>query len=198
MEKHKILTQEELLQIFKEANGILEGHFLLTSGLHSDIYFEKFRVLKHPEYVEKLCKQMAAYFADSGIELVIGPTTGGVILSYEVGKQLNTEAIFAEAAEDGKGRILKRGFKIDKGQKVLIVDDVLTTGRSVKEVIKLVEDNGGNIQGIAVMVDRSNGKVDFGYSLKALLSIDVKAYKQEDCPMCKEGIPLIKPGSRKN
>ena len=198
MEGYGNLTQKELLQIFRETNGILEGHFLLTSGLHSDIYFEKFQVLKHPKHVEQLCMEIASYFTNFGIELVIGPTTGGIILSYEVGRQLGTEAIFAEPADNGKGRILKRGFKIGKAQKVLIVDDILTTGKSIKEVIKLVEDNGGDIKGIAVMLDRSNGNVDFDYPLKALLSMDVKAYNAEVCPMCKKGIPLIKPGSRKN
>jgi orotate phosphoribosyltransferase len=193
----KKLTQEELLQIFKKTNGILEGHFLLTSGLHSDQYFEKFQVLKHPNYVEVLCEEMANYFRDQNVDVVVGPTTGGVILSYEVGKQLGTEAIFAEPAGDGNGRILKRGFTIEKGQKVLIVDDVLTTGRSVKEVIKLVESYGGVIVGIAIMVDRSNGTTDLGYPMKSLLQVDVKAYTPEECPMCQAGIPITQRGSRK-
>ncbi len=187
--------QQEIFEIFQKAQALLKGHFLLSSGLHSDLYFEKFQVLQHPEYVEILCKKLASLFQGDNIEVVVGPTTGGVIIAYEVAKNLKTRSIFAES--EGKRRVFKRGFGLKKGERVLIVDDILTTGKSVNEVIDLVKKNDGEIIGIGLLLDRSGGKVDFGYPLKPLAVTEVKNYPPEECPLCKKGQPLVKPGSRK-
>jgi len=189
------VDQNEIFGIFKKAGALLKGHFLLSSGLHSDIYFEKFQVLQHPEYVEILCRKLAALFRDDNVEVVVGPTTGGVIIAYEVAKNLKTRSIFAESG-DGS-RIFKRGFDIKKGERTLIVDDILTTGGSVKEVIQLVKEHEGNIVGIGLLLDRSGAKAKFDYPLKTLATTEVTNYRPEECPQCKKGEPLIKPGSRK-
>lgn len=187
--------QKEIFDIFKKAKALLAGHFLLSSGLHSDIYFEKFQVLQYPEYVEVLCRKLANFFKDDKIQVVVGPTTGGVIIAYEVAKNLGTRSIIAEPGE--VGRIFKRGFSISQGERVLIVDDILTTGGSLREVIELVEKNQGDIRGIGVLLDRSGGEVKFDYPLKPLAVTKAAQYRPEECPLCKAGQPLIKPGSRK-
>jgi orotate phosphoribosyltransferase len=188
-------NQKEIFDIFEKSGSLLKGHFLLSSGLHSGLYFEKFQVLQHPEYVEILCRKLAECFKDETIEVVVGPTTGGVIIAYEVAKNLKVRSIFAEPGDTG--RIFKRGFSLKKGEHVLIVDDILTTGGSVNEVIQLVEKNEGSILGIGVLLDRSGGKAKFDYPLKALAVAEVTNYRPEECPLCKKGEPLIKPGSRK-
>ena len=188
-------NQNEIFDIFEKTGALLKGHFLLSSGLHSGLYFEKFQVLQYPEYVEILCRKLAAFFKDDRVEVVVGPTTGGVIIAYEVAKNLKVRSIFAESGD--QGRIFKRGFSLQKGERVLIVDDILTTGGSVHEVIQLVKNYEGNILGIGVLLDRSGGKVKFDYPLKALAVTEVTNYHREECPMCKTGEPLIKPGSRK-
>ena len=184
-----MLTNEQVLQIFKDSGALLQGHFKLTSGLHSDTYFEKFQVLQYPRYVEQLCAEMARRFRDDGIQLVLGPTTGGVLLAYEVGKQLGTRGIFAEKGESG-GRVLKRGFKINPGERVLVVDDVLTTGGSVMDTIEVMRQNGGVLAGVALLVDRTGGETDFGVRTEALLSLKVDKFDPADCPLCRSGIPL--------
>jgi orotate phosphoribosyltransferase len=188
-------NKNEIFEIFKKSGALLKGHFLLSSGLHSDIYFEKFQVLQHPPYVEILCGKLAQLFSDDNVELVVGPTTGGVIIAYEVAKHLGTRAIFAESGNEG--RIFKRGFGINKGERVLIVDDILTTGGSLREVIELVKEYEGKILGIGILLDRSGGKTEFDYPLRPLAVTDVQNYQPEECPMCKRGEPLVKPGSRK-
>ncbi len=190
------VNQNEIFEIFRKSGALLKGHFLLSSGLHSNIYFEKFQVLQYPEYVEILCRKLAWLFKDNKVEVVVGPTTGGVIIAYEVAKNLGTRSIFAEAGDEG--RIFKRGFNLKKGEKTLIVDDILTTGGSIKEVIQLVKKHEGDILGIGILLDRSGGKVQFNYPLKPLAVTEVQNYRQEECPMCKKGQPLTKPGSRKS
>ena len=188
-------NQQEIFEIFEKVGALLKGHFLLSSGLHSDLYFEKFQVLQYPEYVEVLCKKLASLFKDDKIEVVVGPTTGGIIIAYEVAKNLKTRSIFAES--EAEGRVFKRGFNLKKGERVLIVDDILTTGKSLNEVVDLVKQYDGKIIGIGVLLDRSGGNVEFGYPLKALATTEVKNYSPASCPLCKKGEPLVKPGSRK-
>lgn len=188
------VDQKEVFDIFEKAGALLKGHFLLSSGLHSDTYFEKFQVLQYPQYVEILCRKMASLFRDDNVELVVGPTVGGVIIAYEVARHLKVRSIFAEPGD--KDRIFKRGFSIRKGERVLIVDDILTTGGSAKEVVQLVEKHQGNIRGVGLLLDRSGGKVKFDYPLRVLATTEVTNYRPEECPLCKKGEPLVKPGSR--
>ncbi|UCB53691.1 MAG: orotate phosphoribosyltransferase [Candidatus Zixiibacteriota bacterium] len=189
------MDQKEVFEIFEKARALLKGHFLLSSGLHSDTYFEKFQVLQYPQYVEILCRKMASLFKDDRVEVVVGPTTGGVIIAYEVAKSLKVRSIFAEPGDEG--RIFKRGFSIKKGERVLIVDDILTTGGSAREVVRLVEKHQGSILGIGLLLDRSGGKVKFDYPLRVLATTEVTNYRPEECPLCLKGEPLVKPGSRK-
>lgn len=188
------VDQKEVFDIFEKAGALLKGHFLLSSGLHSDTYFEKFQVLQYPQYVESLCRKMASLFRDDHVELVVGPTIGGVIIAYEVARHLKVRSIYAEPGDEG--RIFKRGFSIKKGERVLIVDDILTTGGSAREVVQLVEKHQGSIQGVGLLLDRSGGKVKFDYPLRVLATTDVTNYPPEKCPLCKKGEPLVKPGSR--
>lgn len=176
---------------------MLEGHFLLSSGRHSDVYFEKFTLLRQPPYVEKLCRMMADDFREDGVELVVGPTTGGMLLAYEVAKQLGTDSIYAEAGADGDSRIFKRGFSIDPETRVLIVDDIFTTGRSLREVILLCESYQAEIIGLGEIMDRSGGDIKFDYPLKALTTVSAKSWDVSDCPLCAKNIPLTQRGSRK-
>jgi orotate phosphoribosyltransferase len=185
-----MLTQEQVLQIFQDSGALLSGHFQLASGLHSGAYFEKFQVLQHPKYVEQLCGELAARFKEDKIDVVLGPTTGGVLLAYEIGKQLGTRGIFAERAEKG-GRVLKRGFKIDPGQRVLVVDDVLTTGGSVWDTIEVVKQSGAILAGVGLLVERTGGMIDFGVRTEALLSVSVEKYEPAECPLCKAGMALV-------
>lgn len=187
---HHMLSQEQVMKIFEASGALLHGHFELSSGLHSDTYFEKFQVLQYPRYVEQLCVEIAERFKNDSIELVLGPTTGGVLLAYEVGKQLGTRGIFAEKSDSG--RTLKRGFKIHPGERVLVVDDVLTTGGSVRDTIDVVRQNDGLLVGVGLLVDRTGGDIEFGVKTEALLSVKVEKHDPSDCPLCKAGVPLVK------
>lgn len=181
-------------EIFKKSGAILEGHFLLTSGLHSPIYWEKFRILQYPNYTEQLCRLISAHFSKQKAQVVAGPTTGGIILAYEVARQLGVRGIFAEK-EGANGRAFKRGFGINSGERVLIVDDVLTTGKSIREVLSLVAEQGGIVIGIGVLVDRSEQEQEFSVPLFSCLRSITPTYKPQECPLCAAGIPLTKPGS---
>ncbi len=190
------LTEEQTLKLFTDSGALLNGHFKLTSGRHSDLYYEKFTILKNPAVCEPLCRQMARLFADKQVEVVVGPTTGGVLIAYEVAKELGVHSLYAEPGESGDKRIFKRGFSLNPGQRVLIVDDIVTTGRSMFEVISLVESYDAKIVGIGAMLDRSGGGVDLGYPLSALTTVSADSWTPEDCPMCKKGQELTQRGSR--
>ena len=187
------MTQEEVKDIFRRTGAMLEGHFLLTSGRHSEYYIEKFNVLQHPQETQKLCEAMAEKYKDAQIETVVGPVTGGILLAHETGKALGTRAIFTER-ENGL-MTFRRGFKLKPGEKVLIVEDVVTTGGSIKEVIAAVHDAGGDVAGVSMLVDRSGGNLDFGgIPYSALLTLSVASFSPKDCPLCQKGIPLTKRG----
>ena len=181
-------------KMFEKSGAVLRGHFLLSSGMHSPVYWEKFQVLQYPEYTEQLCGMIADYFVDGDVEVVAGPTTGGVILAYETARQLGVRGIFAEKKESG-GREFRRGFKISPGERVLIVDDVFTRGGSLKDTVDAVNALGGKIVGIGVLVDRSPEKIDFGLPFFSCHRTEVIAYKPDECPLCAQKIPLVKPGS---
>ena len=184
-------------QIFEKSGALLKGHFLLASGLHSPVYWEKALVMQYPAYTEKLCRMIADRYRKSGAQVVAGPTTPGIIIAYEVARQVGARSIFAERDESGSGRVFRRGFQIDPGEKVLIVDDVMTTGGSVNEVIAAVKKLGGNIVGVGVFILRSAQEPDFGVPFYACHRTEVITYQPGQCPLCAQGIPLVKPGSSK-
>lgn len=167
----------------------MDGHFLLTSGRHSPAYVEKFRLLERPECTEPLCRLIADRFRGNEPELVAAPTTGGIIMSYEVARLLGLRGIFAE--KDADGRSFQRGFEIGRGERTLVVDDVLTTGGSIVDVIKAVRRAGGEPIGVGVLVDRSGGRTDFGLPFYACATLDLPSYDAGSCPLCDAGTPLI-------
>jgi orotate phosphoribosyltransferase len=194
----KYMTEQEILQILKDSNALLEGHFILTSGLHSPQYIEKFRLLERPKLTEILCKELAEKFKNDNVTVVVGPMTGGIILAHEVAKQLGTKSIFTERV-DGK-MAFRRGFTLSPADRILIVEDIITTGGSVHEVIDAIHNLGlinqtPTIVGIGCLVDRSSGRAKFDVPFKPLLTMDVVTYEQDDCPLCKSGSKAIKPGS---
>lgn len=188
------MTNEEVLQIFKDCGALLEGHFKLSSGLHSSKYLQCAKVLQHPETAQKLCKEIAQKLKDIKIDVVIGPAMGGVVIAYELARQLGVRGIFTERV-DGKVT-LRRGFALEKGERCLIAEDVVTTGKSTKEVIDAIKENGAEVVACASLIDRSNGAVDFGVPLASMAKVVVETFEEAACPMCKEGLPLEKPGSR--
>ncbi len=188
---------ENVVAMFEKSGALLKGHFLLASGLHSPVYWEKARVLQYPEYVEKLCRMIADHYRKAGAQVVAGPTTPGIILAYETARQLGVRGIFAEKDEAAGIREFRRGFSISPGEKVLVVDDIMTTGGSVREVIDAVKKLGGNVIGIGVLVLRPAQKIDFGVPLYSCHRAEEIAYPAAKCPLCTAGIPLVRPGSSK-
>lgn len=189
MKLSKTASPEDIL---KDCGAILKGHFLLTSGLHSDTYVEKFKILQYPLLTDRLCKPIAKRFAKTKPNVVLGAATGGIIISHAVGRLLSTRSIFAER-ENGE-LALRRGFNIEKDEKVLIVDDIMTTGGSILELMDLVKNSGGLIVGIGVLVDRSGGEIDMGVPVFPLVTLDIPTYKPDECPLCKENMPLTSRG----
>lgn len=179
-----------MIEILKESEALLEGHFLLTSGKHSDRYVQCAKVLRYPDKAEKILKPVADRLRELNIDLLVGPAMGGIIVAYELGRQLGVEAIFTERV-DGKME-LRRGFEVKEGQNIVICEDVVTTAKSSMEVKELLESMGGKVVAIASIIDRSNVDIDVISALK----LEIEAYDQEECPLCKQGIPYIKPGSR--
>ncbi len=190
--------EEKVLEILKKSESLLEGHFLLSSGLHSDRYLQCARVFQYPEYSEKLCKFLKDKIASSGIKAdkVISPAIGGILIGYELSRQLSVPNIFAERDDSGKMTI-RRGFSIKKGENILVVEDVVTTGGSVKEVIDLVENAAGKVVGISAIANRGKEENPFEYPFVYLIRLNFKTYTPETCPLCKKGLPIEKPGSKK-
>ncbi len=186
------MTTEELIKSFRTTGALLDGHFLLTSGRHSDKYFEKFALLSEPDVVKRMCASMADYFKNEDVDIVVGAATGGIILAYEVGKNLDTRGIFSERIEEQM--TFRRGFSLEKDQRVLLVDDVVTTGGSIFELIELVKSMEAVIVGIAVMFYRTDGEVNFAIPTHSLYAEVIDSWEPEDCPQCKQGIPLTHRG----
>ena len=184
--------------VLQQSGALLEGHFLLTSGRHSNRYIEKFRLLERPDLTSQLCAEIARRFANDGIECVAGPVTGGIILAFEVARHLGCRAVYAERGEDGQGFVLRRGFTLRPGEKVLVVEDIVTTGGSVRQVVETVREAGGDVAGVALLVDRSGGKADFGAErVEPLLRMDIESWAPDEVPAeitARYG-PAIKPGS---
>ncbi len=189
------LSDNQIKEVFIETGALLEGHFLLTSGKHSNVYFQCAKVLQHTEYTEQICANIAEHFKDKKIDTVIAPAIGGIIVGQEVARQLKKRFIFAE--REDKKLTLRRGFSLEAGENVLVCEDVVTTGGSVFEVIDIVKKSGANVVGVGTIVDRSGGKVDFGFPQMSTVMMNAVTYLPEECPLCKENLPLVKPGSRK-
>lgn len=189
------MDRAEMERIFKQTGLMLEGHFLLTSGRHSNRYMQCAKLFQYPEYSEMICKDLADRFAGQKIDMVVGPAVGGIIMSYEMARQFNVPNIFAER-ENG-AMTLRRGFSIPEGAKVLVVEDVVTTGGSVREVMDIVAEAKAEVVGVCVVVDRSGGKIDFGVPFEAAYETEIQSYEPSQCPLCEQGLELVKPGSRK-
>jgi len=179
----------EAERLLRDAGALLEGHFQLASGRHSAVYAEKFRLLEQPTQTEALCRMIADWARRLEPELVAGPTTGGIIVSYEVARLLGVRGIFAESA-NGVGREFRRGFTIAPGERTLVVDDVLTTGGSVRDVLEAVRRAGGEVAGVAVLIDRTAGKANFNAPFFACLTLYLETYEPVDCPLCQDKVPL--------
>ena len=192
-----MISDARVEEILKEAGVLLEGHFLLTSGRHSNRYLQCAKIFRNTKYSEELCAALGEKYKDENIEVVIGPAMGAVQMAYEVSRSLQCENFFTERDEAGK-MTLRRGFVVTPGMRVLVVEDVVTTGGSVREVIELVKAAGGVVVGVGSIVDRTAGKVDFGVPFKAVYAADVQSFEADECPLCKAGeLELVKPGSRK-
>lgn len=190
------MDRKEAFRIFEETGALQNGHFLLTSGLHSPQYFQCALVLQYPHYLEKFCSDIREYFfEEEDIQLIIAPAIGGITVAQELARQLGIRFIFAER-EEGK-MTLRRGFHIEPHEKILIVEDVITTGGSVREIIEIVEKAKGFAVGVGAIVDRSDNQVDFGMPLFATVQVKAVTYQADKCPLCSQKIPLVKPGSRK-
>ncbi|MBU4561866.1 orotate phosphoribosyltransferase [bacterium] len=190
------MKTEEVMKKFEQAGAIQKGHFKLTSGVHSDTYIQCAQVMQHPEFMHNLCSELGKKFRGDDIDVIVGPAIGGIIMAHVMARVLGpwVRAIFTER-ENGK-MTLRRSFEIIQGEKVLVVEDVTTTGSSVREVMDIVKSREGKVVGVGVLIDRSGGKVDFGIKTEKLLTVDIKTYLPEECPLCKKGIPVVKPGSR--
>lgn len=182
-----------ILELLKDSGALLEGHFLLSSGKHSNRYVQCAKLLQYPDKAEKAVEEIVKKLEGLDIDVVVGPAMGGIIVAYELGRQLGKPAFFTER-EEGEMK-LKRGFAIEKGQRVLVAEDVVTTGKSSYEAIAAIEEHGGVVVGIAALIDRSNGGLKHQVYAAGKLQIDT--YDKDDCPLCREGLPIVKPGSRK-
>lgn len=179
-----------LREELERRGAMLEGHFQLASGRHADLYIEKFRILQWPDVTGELCAEMAERFAHAGANIVAGPTTGGVILAFEVARRMGLTAIIAERKDEGDGREFRRGFQLGAGDRVLVVDDVLTTGGSVRDTVDAVRERGAEVVGVGVMVNRG-ASPDFGAPLFACLNVEVASWDPDTCDLCREGVPLV-------
>jgi len=186
------MQKDSAEELFRRTGAMMEGHFLLTSGLHSGVYWEKFRILQSPELTQEVCRLIADRFRGEAVGMVAGPALGGAVLAYEVARQLGVKALYAERGEEGRG--FRRGQAISPGEKVLIVDDVLTTGGSLREMLEAVRSSGGRALGIGVVVDRSGG-VDFGVPFFGCYRASAPTYRAEECPLCRQGVRLQRLGS---
>lgn len=186
---------KKVIDILKKTEALLEGHFLLSSGKHSREYVQCAKVLSYPKYAEEVLKPVVDKVKYLDIDILVGPAMGGIIVAYEMGRQLGKEAIFTER-KDGE-MTLRRGFQIKEGQKVLITEDVVTTGKSTMETKKVIESLGGQVIAVASIVDRTGGKSELDIPLYSSISFQIDTYEKDNCPMCKEGKEIVKPGSRK-
>jgi len=188
------MTEPEILRVFRQHAALLEGHFILSSGLHSDRYIQCALLLQYPHVAERLCFELAGKLRHLGASVVAAPALGGIIVAHEVARALGVRALFTERQEGVM--TLRRGFSLNLGEPTLVVEDVITTGGSTRETMSCIEQAGGKVVGVGALVDRSGGQADLGVPKAALLTLVIQNYAPGDCPLCKSGIPPIKPGSR--
>jgi orotate phosphoribosyltransferase len=188
------MREEALLKLFQETGALKRGHFQLSSGLHSGVYFQSAIVLQHPDRAEVLGRALAKLVAPLEPGLIVGPALGGLVISWEVARELDVRGIFTERKEGVM--CLRRGFAVSPGERIVVVEDVVTTGKSTRETMDVLREAGGEIVGVGAIVDRSGGSIDFEVPFHALLSLPVDAVPPEKCPECANGVPIEKPGSR--
>lgn len=188
------MNSDAVIKNYEEHGALLRGHFLLSSGLHSDAYLQSELIMQDPANAKKVISGLKDVLKDLDFTTIVSPAIGGIRFGYELASQLNKRSLFTERV-DGV-MTFRRGFTLQKGEKVIVAEDVVTTGKSTKECIKAIEDAGGVVVGIASIIDRSSGKAGFTVPFYTLASIEVKSYSADECPMCKEGLPCVKPGSR--
>lgn len=184
----------DVLAVLTESGALQRGHFLLTSGRHSDTYVEKFRLLERPELAGPLLGRLAEQFRDVRPQVVLSPAVGGIIVGYEIARHLGARAVFAER-EAGR-LVLRRGFQLGPGERCLVVEDVVTTGGSLMEVLAVAEEAGADIVGVGLLVDRSAGRLQGPWPIRALATVNAESWAPEQCPVCRKGIPLVQRGSR--
>jgi len=188
------VTERETLDLYEKTGALMRGHFRLTSGLHSDLYLQSALVLQHPEYAEALGRALAARLPGESVRTVLAPAIGGILVAYEVARTLGVRALFSER-ENGVMR-LRRGFALAPAERCLVVEDVITTGGSTREVVRCVEEAGGAVAGVGSLIDRSGGAVSFAVPFAALATVEATIWAPEACPLCRSGSQAIKPGSR--
>jgi len=188
------MTETEILDIFRKHSALLEGHFILSSGLHSDRYVQCALVLQDPRVAAQLCSQLAERLSYLKPAVVAAPALGGVLVAHEVARALGVRALFTER-QDG-AMTLRRGFTLEPGTPTLVVEDVITTGLSTRETIECIDEAGGKVVGAGSLIDRSGGTADLGLPKASLITLKIQNYNPADCPLCKEGFPVVKPGSR--
>ncbi|MCB1196381.1 orotate phosphoribosyltransferase [bacterium] len=188
------MKDEKLLQDLRESDALLSGHFLLSSGLHSGQYIQCAKLLQYPERTARAANAIARHFVKKEIRCVVGPALGGIVIAYKVAEALGIRSIFGERQD--QQMCLRRGFTVDKGEKVIVVEDVITTGKSVRELIDVLNSYGADVVGVASIIDRSKNAIDFGCEFFSLMALDIATYHENECPLCAEKIPVVKPGSR--
>jgi orotate phosphoribosyltransferase len=189
------MEQNDVLTLFRRAGALLEGHFRLSSGLHSAAYLQSALVLQNPSDAASLGVALAARVKDLGVSVVLSPALGGIVIGHEVARALDARAMFAERS-DGASLSLRRGFSLSPQDRVLVVEDVLTTGKSTRETIAVARAAGADVVGAAAIIDRSGGTIDFGVPTHVVAQLSLPNYEPDTCPLCKQGIPVVKPGSR--
>ncbi len=189
------MRPEDLLKLLQEVGAVREGHFELSSGRHSGTYIQCALVLQHPKYAEQLGRILAAEFHDLKIDCVVSPALGGILLSYEVARALGVRSLFVERDRSGQ-MVMRRGFELNPGERVLVIEDVWTTGGSTRETIGVVEQSAGLVVAVGALIDRSGGRLELNVTAQALLELEVPSFEPDECPLCRTGSVATRPGSR--
>ncbi len=190
------MTNDEVLKIFEETHALLKGHFRLSSGRHSDRYLQCALVLQYPWQAEKLGQALAEKVKELKPQAVLSPAMGGLFVGHELARALKVRSIFTERNKETDAMELKRGFTVEKGERIFTVEDIFTTGKSVKESYQVVRQMGAEVVGVGCLIDRSGGEIAFDVPVRSLASLKVESWEEKDCALCKQGMPVVKPGSR--